>query len=213
MRFLVVTVLALAPVVASAEQTFNHFDLYYRSSNIDIGFDLAAGDESGDGLGLRFSRGFYEKGFLFAEYEGAGYEKLENGFFFMEPSTKLLRLGVGGHTGGERLDWYGAFSYVKAEVAYGPDADDENSGSGFGLKGGVRVTLAQWAAAFAELGTVDAGDIGGGEYGVGLDFSVGRRAGVILEYGVSNLDIEQSDTTADIDNKVTDVRAGVRVRF
>jgi opacity protein-like surface antigen len=211
MRFLIVVVLALAPFAASAERA-STLDVYLLKSNIDIDFDLAAGDTDGDGFGLRYARDFGAHGYWFAEYEDASYDRLTDGFFFMDPEQTVMRGGVGAHSAGAGPRWYGALSYVKVDRAYGPDADDEYSDSGFGLEAGVRAALVGRLAGFVELGNTWAGDMSGFAYGFGLDFAFTEGFHGILEYGVANLDHEiESDST--IDTQFTDTRLGLRWTF
>ncbi|TJY59885.1 porin family protein [Sinimarinibacterium sp. CAU 1509] len=197
------SILALTPALASAGGVA--VDAYYVAV-ADLEVDGNAYD-SGDGFGGRAQMQFSDLGFITAEYQANDYSSLEG--TSIDGELTAIRAGLGFDLGannpfyvrGEYVD----FKFESSPTILNADRDD----SGYGIHVGAAGALSEALGVYAEIGYIDIGDFGDGmEYMVGALLTVSGGSGIFVDYRYSSLTGDR-----DIDQKLGDIRTGVRIAF
>lgn len=157
-------------------------------------------DDDGDGYGLR---GMVRAGEMLAftgEYQTVTYDQLE-----LDYAQTRLGIGVAGASGS------GVFlEYVKGKFS---DSSGSSDRDGYGIHGRLAGDVSPQVQLYGDLGyqkiTDDFEDNTGLEFSMGGSVSLSPVIGLFADYRVSNLKGEDSD----VEEKMTDLRAGVRVTF
>jgi len=198
------SILALAPTLASAGGVA--IDAYY----VAVG-DLEVNDnafDSGDGFGIRGQFQVTGLGFLTGEYQANDYENLEGTSIDGELTT--FRAGVGFDLGANN-PFYVRGEYIDWQFEGSPTliVDTDRDDSGYGVHLGAAGSLSEALGVYAELGYIDVGDFGDGmEYMVGALLSLSGGSGLFVDYRYSSL-----TGNHDVDQKLGDIRTGVRIAF
>lgn len=186
----------------------NHMDLYFSSLDFEVEAGGDKGSIDGGGGGLSFWLG-NKIGLFTGEIQS---NKLEDDIGGVEIDANLRTFRVG--LGYRFVNESNAGAWLRAEyVNFDGDIeiDDLGEGSdeqdGFGIHAGGMIGTGMFRG-YAEIGRVDLDDLDGMEYKVGLNIQPGPIGGFI-EYRVTDLELDDSD----VDEKLEDLRIGVRIGF
>ena len=195
-KLLLGSALLALPFAGQASDPFQHVDVYYLSSDLELTTPLGSGDDDGDGFGISGSFRVADQAFLIGEFQSA-----ETDDFDIE--IDQLRAGGGFHTvaSANGLSFYGQGEYLQVEV----DGEDED---GFGLHGGLVLAASEQLRFTGQLGYLSLDDVDGLEYLVSAAFDITPNFGLFADYRVSAL---EDDDASELD--LTDVKLGVSLLF
>jgi hypothetical protein len=197
--------LLVTPVTAVAREG-GFLDLMYT---IEPEFEISdpSGSvtlDSGSGLSLRGRSPFADRLFLQGEYVVNEYEEVEGSAF--EAETTRLRGGLG--LKAENSALYGLFEFVKQEIDL-IDAGVAFDDTGIALSLGLQSRSAGNSAFHAQVGYLDLGDFGDGlEFSVGAAFGIGPQSAILVDYRNS---VTEDDSGGE--GQLSDLRVGLRIRF
>lgn len=191
--------LAAASMSVPAAEPFNHVDLYYTHSDIDIAVPGLSVDDSGEGFGIRGAARIADPFFVYGEYQTTDYDDLDFELTF-------IRGGLGAVLARhQNTEMYAKTEFVNAELDFVGDSADD---TGLGAHAGVAFTPMSPLRLFAELGylEIDGGD--GLEWTVGGSFAFTPRFALLLDYRDTELDFQDGTEL-----KPSDVQVGARYSF
>lgn len=182
--------LVLAAPAMAADISYNFIEAGYQEIDIDVGFS-GGGDIDGDGFGIGGSFELNENWFIAASYASADFD--------FGVDLDQLSVGAGYHVPiSDNADFYGALSFVRAEVSAGDFSEDED---GYAATIGLRGMVGERFELNGSLSYVDFGSSGGDTTAFG--------AGALYNFS----DILAAGFSVEIDDDVTAYGIGVRIYF
>lgn len=179
---------ALLPGAHAAAADYDYVQLEYLSSASKVVLDGADTEADYDGYGLSLSKAFSDTVFGFGELKLAETDDVEVGGTPVNDSAfdfNRYSLGLGLRNGNEVVDLYGALSYERLSI-------EHETGHGWGLTGGLRLTYAAGAGmgfdrveVHPRVKYLNYGDIDGVRLGSGSRVDIGSIDG--FEYGLSTV--------------------------
>ncbi|HSW13511.1 MAG TPA: outer membrane beta-barrel protein [Solimonas sp.] len=201
-KTLLAVLLASAPFTTmAAASSAGHVDVYYSDANAEATTGGLSGDVDGDGFGIRGAAKFTDQAFVFGEYQNTEYDDAA------DLEIQQIRAGLGYlFSSSAELDLYGKVEFLNFEAeASGTGSSDDN---GWGVHGGIAFMPAPEFRLFGELGYVDVGDSDGPEYNIGASYNFTPQFGAVVNYRVTDLDIDGGDEL-----ELSDLQVGVRFNF
>ncbi|WP_348675146.1 outer membrane beta-barrel protein [uncultured Abyssibacter sp.] len=195
-KILLGSALLALPLAGQASDPFQHVDVYFLASDLEISTPGGSGDDDGDGFGISGAFRVADQAFLTGEFQSA-----ETDDFDIE--IDQLRFGGGFHTmeSTNGMTFYGQGEYLQVEI----DGDDED---GFGLHGGLILAASEQLRFNGQLGYLSLDDVDGLEYLLSVAFDITPNFGLFADYRVSTLE-DDNDNELDL----TDVKLGVSLLF
>lgn len=198
-KTLLAALLAAAPFTTMAASA-GHLDIYYTDANAED-TSGGGGDVDGDGFGIRGAGKISDQAFVYGEYQKNEYDDA----FDLE--IQQIRAGLGYlFSSSKELELYGKAEFLNFEAeADGVGSDDDN---GWGVHGGVAFLPAPELRLFGEIGFIDVGDSDGPEYNLGASYNFTPQFGAVVNYRVSDLEIDGGDEL-----ELSDLQIGARFNF
>lgn len=189
-KFFGLTLLLLGAPAMAADISYNFIEAGYQEIDIDTGF-LGGGDIDGDGYAVGGSFELNENWFIAASYAKADFD--------FGVDLDQLSVGAGYHVPiSDNADFYGALSFVRAEVsASGFGSEDED---GYAATIGLRGMVGERFELNGSLSHID--------YGSGGD-TTAFGAGALYNF----TDMLAAGFSVGIDDDVTTYGIGIRVYF
>ncbi len=189
------------PALAGGSVTFG----YMPSSEIEISAGGDSGSVDGDGFSLQGAVDINHQLFVYGEHYNRTFD--EGGESLGLNSTRV-GLGVVLAANDAAVFWAGA-NLERWTTEF--DGDDETD-SGYGIRGGVNMPLGPTVYATAEIAYVDIADSSGFELAAGLGVPIAENVSLIVDYRLLSV-TNEDDFFGDIDLDVTDIRGAVRFDF